>query len=174
MSVAGMKCSFKGTDPRPGLHKLVVMNKTSYALLLVVFSMVASTLLPTQAEEKAPVKDDDMRIFMFSAKPSAKSWKYMKENPGDRRAETEAAMEKVGCKILAYYWGLTDGKNYIIAAVPDGKTAQASLIQRLASDFVLEYTAIELVESADMPAVFERVKELEAAEKLPAEVAPKE
>ena len=105
-----------------------------------------------------------MQIFMFSATPSAKAWQFMKENPGDRRAATEGAMKKVGCKMLAYYWGLTDGKNYIIAAVPDGETAQAMLVQRLSTDLVLEYTAIELVESAAMPAMFERLKELDAAD----------
>ncbi len=143
------------------------MKTVTIAFLAIMLLVVTTTA------QNAPSKPQpEMRIFLFSAKPSPAAWKFMKENPGDRRAESEAAMEKVGCKILAYYWGLTDGKNYIIAAVPDGKTAQASLIQRLASGFVLEYTAIELVESAAMPAVFERVKELEAAEGLPTEIAP--
>ena len=51
-----------------------------------------------------------------------------------------------------------------IAAVPDGKTAQAMLVQRLSSDLVLEYEAIELVRSSDMPAMFQRLKEIEAAD----------
>ena len=38
------------------------------------------------------------------------------------------------------------------------------LIQRLATDLVVEYEAIELVESSEMPAVFERLKELESAD----------
>ena len=38
------------------------------------------------------------------------------------------------------------------------------LIQRLSSDLVLEYDAIELVESSEMPAVFDRLKEIEAAD----------
>ena len=88
----------------------------------------------------------------------------MKENPGDRRAATEGAMEKIGARMLGYYWGLTTGKNYIIAAVPDGRTAQAMLIQRLSTDLVLEYDAIELIESSEMPAVFDRLKEIEAAD----------
>lgn len=64
--------------------------------------------------------------------------------------------------MLGYYWGLTTGKNYIIAALPDGRTAQAMLIQRLSSGLVLEYEAIELVESSEMPAVLQRLEELDA------------
>jgi hypothetical protein len=66
--------------------------------------------------------------------------------------------------MLSYYWGLTTGKNYIIAAVPDGRTVQAMLIQRLSSVLVLEYEAIKLVESSEMPAVFQRLEELDAAD----------
>ena len=73
-------------------------------------------------------------------------------------------MKKIGGRMLGYYWGLTTGKNYIIAALPDGRTAQAMLIQRLSSGLVLEYEAIELVESSEMPAVFQRLEELESVD----------
>jgi 2-methylcitrate dehydratase PrpD len=104
------------------------------------------------------------RYFLFTAKPSAEAWQIMKNNPGDRRAATEGAMKKAGCEMLSYYWGLTTGRNYIIAAVPDGRTAQAMLVQRLSTDLVLQYEAIELVPSSEMPAMFERLKELESAD----------
>jgi hypothetical protein len=38
------------------------------------------------------------------------------------------------------------------------------LIQRLSTDLVLGYEAIELVRSSDMAAMFERLKEIEAAD----------
>jgi hypothetical protein len=137
------------------------------ALAAIALTAVLAPLLLGQDKKEAPAAakpEKQMRIFMFSAKPSAKGWQFMKENPGDRKAATAGAMEKIGGKMLAYYFGLTDGKNYIIAALPDGKTAQALLVQRLATDMVLEYDAIELVESSSMPAMFERLKEIEAAD----------
>ena len=88
----------------------------------------------------------------------------MKNNPGDRKAATEAAMKKIGCEMLGYYWGLTQGRNYILVAAPDGKTVQAMLVQRLSSGLLHEYEAIELVRSSDMAAMFERLKEIEAAD----------
>lgn len=135
------------------------MKTAPIALLAIILLVVTTSAQNSPAKPK-----QEMRIFLFSAKPSPAAWKFMKENPGDRRAVTEAAMEKIGAKVLGYYWGLTTGKNYIIAAVPDGRTAQAMLIQRLSSDLVLEYEAIELVESSEMPAVFDRLKEIEAAD----------
>ena len=132
--------------------------------IAIAFLAIMLLVVTTSAQNVPPEPQQEMRIFLFSAKPSPAAWKFMKENPGDRRAATEGAMEKIGAKMLGYYWGLTTGKNYIIAAVPDGRTAQAMLIQRLSTDLVLEYDAIELVESSEMPAVFDRLKEIEAAD----------
>jgi hypothetical protein len=131
-------------------------------LALLAFTLLAGIGSTQDASSNKPQKP--MRIFLFSAKPSPEAWQFMKKNPGDRRAATEGAMKKIGAKMLGYYWGLTTGKNYIIAAVPDGRTAQAMLIQRLSSGLVLEYDAIELVESSEMPAVFQRLEELDAAD----------
>ncbi len=132
---------------------------------LLCFQLIAGET--QKAPTEAAKSENEMRIFLFSAKPSPEAWRFMKENPGDRRAATEKAMKKIGCEMLAYYWGLTNGRNYIIAAAPDGKTAQAMLVQRLSSGLVLEYEAIELVRSSDMPAMFERLKEIEAADDTP-------
>ena len=129
---------------------------------ILAIGLLATIGITQDAPSDEPRKQ--MRIFLFSAKPSPEAWQFMKENPGDRRAATEGAMGKIGGKMLGYYWGLTTGKNYIIAAVPDGRTAQAMLIQRLSSGLVLEYEAIELVESSEMPAVFQRLEELELAD----------
>tara|TARA_R110000850_G_scaffold147244_6_gene269481 strand:- start:161 stop:610 length:450 start_codon:yes stop_codon:yes gene_type:complete len=145
----------------------MLSTKSIIATTSVALTAILAPLLFAQETKEAPASakpEKEMRIFMFSAKPSAKGWQFMKENPGDRKAATAGAMEKIGGKMLAYYFGLTDGKNYIIAALPDGKTAQAMLVQRLATDMVLEYDAIELVESSAMPAMFERLEEIEAAD----------
>ncbi len=106
----------------------------------------------------------NMRYFLFSSRPNAKAWTMMKNNPGDRQAATATAMKRIGCEMLGYYWGLTNGRNYIIVTAPDNKTVQALIVQRLASGMLHEYEAIELVRSSDMVAMFERLKEIEAAD----------
>jgi len=129
---------------------------------VVAIGMLVTIAIAQDTSSDEPQKP--MRIFLFSAKPSPEAWQFMKKNPVDRRDATEGAMEKIGGKMLGYYWGLTTGKNYIIAAVPDGRTAQVMLIQRLSSGLVLQYEAIELVESSEMPSVFQRLEELDAAD----------
>lgn len=135
---------------------------------LAITVMCAFTLSGQESKEKAAPaatkSEKPMRIFMFSSKPSPEAWQFMKKNPGDRLKAVEGAMAKVGCKMIGYYWGLTNARNFIIAEVPDNETVAAMLVQRLSTDLVLEYEAIELLRSSDMPAVFERLEEIEASD----------
>jgi uncharacterized protein with GYD domain len=133
-------------------------------LVSIAIALIVAFASYTLAQNKGVAQEKSMRYFLFTAKPSPEAWRFMKKNPGDRRAATENAMKKIGCEMLEYYWGLTNGRNYIIVAAPDGKTVQAMLVQRLSSGLVLEYEAIELVRSSDMPAMFQRLKEIEAAD----------
>ena len=147
----------------------VLKPKTLVAVGVAALTAVLAPILFGQDTKAAPApatakSEKPMRIFMFSSKPSPEAWQFMKKNPGDRLKATEGAMAKVGCKMIGYYWGLTNARNFIIAEVPDNETVAAMLVQRLSTDLVLEYEAIELLRSSDMPAVFERLKEIEAAD----------
>jgi uncharacterized protein with GYD domain len=140
-------------------------TKSIIAIAAVALTAILAPLLLAQDKKEAPAAaKQEMRIFMFSSKPSPEAWQFMKENPGDRKAAVEKSMEKVGCRVIGYYWGLTNARNFIIAEIPDNETVAAMLVQRLSTDLVLEYEAMELLRSSDMPAVFERLKEIEAAD----------
>ena len=145
------------------------MKPTAIAAMFAAITLIAlisPILFGQDTREKAATANPkkEMRLFMFSSKPSPEAWQFMKENPGDRRAATEESMKKVGCRMIGYYWGLTNARNFIIAEVPDNETVAAMLVQRLSTDLVLEYEAMELLRSSDMPAVFERLKEIESAD----------
>ena len=145
-------------------------KKSIIAIVAVALTAILAPLLYAQEKKEAPAPsktektEKEMRIFMFSSKPSPEAWQFMKENPGDRKAAVEGSMKKVGCRLIGYYWGLTNARNFIIAEVPDNETVAALLVQRLSTDMVLEYEAMELLRSSDMPAVFERLKEVEGAD----------
>ena len=142
-------------------------KKSIIAIAAVVLTAILAPFLFAQDKKEAPAAakpEQEMRIFMFSSKPSPEAWQFMKENPGDRKAAVEGSMKKVGCRMIGYYWGLTNARNFIIAEVPDNETVAALLVQRLSTDMVLEYEAMELLRSSDMPAVFERLKEVEGAD----------
>ena len=123
--------------------------------------MLATSLVSTAG---AAEQEESRRYFMFSSRPNADAWKFMIENPGDRQAATAGAIEKIGGEMVGYYWSLKDARNYIIVALPDSETVMAMLIQRLSSGLLHEYEATELLLSSDMPGVFERLGELNAAD----------
>ena len=130
---------------------------TAVCLLLVFFVANVETANSSEKEAK-------LRYFMFSSQPNADAWKFLIENPGDRQAAVSSAVEKIGGKMLGYYWSVHDARNYIILALPDSETVMAMLIQRLSSGLLDEYTATELLLSSQMPGVLNRLKELNAAD----------
>jgi uncharacterized protein with GYD domain len=134
-------------------------------LIICVCSLLVLATNPV-GPAGAAEQEETIRYFMFSSRPNADAWQFMIENPGDRQAATAGAIEEIGGEMLGYYWSLKDARNYIIVALPDSKTVMAMLIQRLSSGLLHEYEATELLLSSDMPAVFERLKELNQADSL--------
>ena len=132
------------------------MKSLSAALLLA--SILFSATLP--ADEETP------RYFLFVGEPNAAAWKYLMENPADREAAVAAGMEAVGGKVLSYYFGLGNGKNYITVQLPnDNEVIQAVYLMRLPSGLLNSYQVIELMPSAQMSEALKRSKEFIELEK---------
>lgn len=106
------------------------------------------------------------RTFMFVGEPNAAAWKFMMENPADRKEAVSAAFEKLGGKIIGYYFGLGDGKNYIICELPnDNELIQAVYLMRLPSGLLESYKITELMPSEQMTKALQKSKELIEMEK---------
>jgi len=124
---------------------------------LLFFSM-ALTINTAQAK--------DVRHFMFIGEPNAAAWKYMMDNPADRKAQVEGAFNALGGKVLSYYFGLGDGKNYITVILPnDNELIQAIYLLRLPSGMLNSYEVIELMQSAQMSKALKRSKKLVEGDK---------
>ena len=134
--------------------------KNYFVILCLLLVLPLSTIGTANASEQ----DESLRYFMFSSRPNADAWKFMIENPGDRQAAVSRAVEKIGGKMIGYYWSMHDARNYIIMALPGSETVMAMLIQRLSSGLLHEYEATELLLSSQMPGVFERLNELNDAD----------
>lgn len=99
----------------------------------------------SHGEERPP------RHFLFVGEPSAAAWKYLMEHPADREKEVEAGMAALGGKVLSYYFGLGDGKNYITVQLPDdNEVIQAVYLMRLPTGLLNSYQVIELMPSDQM------------------------
>lgn len=102
-------------------------------------------------------EDKDVRYFMFIGEPNAAAWKFMMDNPVDREEAVAAGMAAVGGKVLSYYFGLGDGKNYIIVELPDdNEVIQAVYVMRLPSGLLNSYQIIELMPSDQMADALKR------------------
>jgi len=98
---------------------------------------------------------------MFIGEPNAVAWKYLMENPADRKMEVEAGMKALGGKILSYYFGLGDGKNYSTVQLPnDNELIQAIYLMRLPSGLLNSYKIIELMPSEQMSKALKKSQSL--------------
>jgi len=129
------------------------MKNNILTILVLIFSAGC-----TIAQEK--------RTFMFIGEPNAAAWKYLIENPQDRKEAVSAATEKIGGKIISYHFGLGDGKNYITIELPnDNVLIQAMYLMRLPSGLLNSYQMIELMSSNEMSNALKKSKELIELEK---------
>ena len=111
-------------------------------------------------------KEKDLRTFMFIGEPSAKAWQYLLDNPADRKAEVSAAFKQLGGEVIKYYFGLGNGKNYIIVTIPnDNELIQAIYLMRLPTGLLNAYEVIELMPSDQMSAALKKSKALINADK---------
>lgn len=116
------------------------------------------TLLIAQEESQ---KQPEMRTFMFVGQPSAKSWQLLMANPQDRKEEVADSMAAIGGKILNYYFGLGDGKNYITVELPnDNELIQAIYLMRLPSGLLDSYQIVELMPSNQMSEALKKSRTL--------------
>jgi len=101
------------------------------------------------------------RTFLLIGNPNAAGWKILIDDPADRKEQVSGAMEAIGGKIVSYYFGLGDGKNYITVELPDDtELIQAVYIMRLPSGVLSSYEMIELLPSAQMAEALKKAKAL--------------
>ncbi len=124
-----------------------------YVSLSLLLLLIAGFFTFVLAAEK------NTRTFMFIGEPNAKAWQYMIDNPEDRKKEVASGMAALGGKIVSYYFGLGNGKNYIIVELPnDNELIQAIYLMRLPAGLLNSYQIIELMPSDQMSNALKRSK----------------
>lgn len=110
--------------------------------------------------------DKDKRYFLFVGEPTAAAWKYLINNPQDREDKVKVAMRKLGGEVLSYYFGLGDGKNYIMVTLPnDNISIQALYLMRLPTGLLKSYNITEMMPSAQMAKALKKSAEYIANDK---------
>jgi hypothetical protein len=141
------------------------MRKTLLATVFLALSILLCTGL-LQAQQ-AMADTTKLRTFLFIGEPNAAAWKFLIENPVDRKAAAEVGIAKLGGKMLSYYWGVGTGRNYITIAMPDDiELIQANYLIRLGDGLLVSYQMIELMSSEAMTGALKRVADVKAVDDL--------
>jgi len=136
----------------------------TFTALAFLAALVFATPQTTHVAQAGSTK---MRTFLFIGEPNAAAWKFLIENPADRQATMSKVTEKLGGKMLSYYWGVGDGRNYITIAMRDDiELIQASYIARLGDGLLVSYRMIELIDSAAMTRALKRVRDVKAVDDI--------
>jgi len=139
------------------------------ASVMVAFALILiAQVMTVKAQDKE--QSVDMRHFLFIGEPNTATWAMLASNPeaANRQEVMSKAIEKLGGKIHTYYWGFSDGKNYITMSVPnDPELLQAMYVLRKSQGVLESYTSIELMTGAEMVASLKRIDKVKAVDSLP-------
>lgn len=143
--------------------------KQFFSMMLLVAALSFPLNACAQENLRTEVnKSEGMTQYMFVGHVSPKGWQYLLDNPNDREEAARIGVNKMGGKLHAYYFGFGNSKNYVIASLPDKKTAKAAQILRLSSGLLIDYEIIELMSPADIEAIaldMQRLRDMDDIQK---------
>lgn len=132
-----------------------------FSLIFISTAFALPLSACAQEPEQSPtVKSHEMTQYMFVGHVSPEGWKFILDNPSDREEVARVAVKKMGGELLSYHFGFGNSKNYIIASLPDKKTAKAAQILRLSSGLLVDYEIIELMSPAEIQSIAESMQKL--------------
>ncbi|WNC74028.1 hypothetical protein RGQ13_08550 [Thalassotalea psychrophila] len=130
-----------------------------------IFLLISLSLFSIKsiASDAATEEKPKLRTFLVIGEPNAKGWENAVNNPSDRQAVMADVFKNLGGELIGYYFGLANGKNYVIVAMPDDEfLIQAMYLVRLPNDWLHTYTMIELMDSATMAEALALTKKMRA------------
>ena len=81
-------------------------------------------------------EDVAMPFYMLQAAYTSEAWATLAENPQNRGEPVAAQLEKLGGKLLGFYYSLGDYDTVVIYKLPDDATAAAFAISVAAPGFL--------------------------------------
>ena len=107
-------------------------------------------------------QDDEpqLKYFLMIAEPNNAAWKGAIEGSGDKAVPARAAIEAMGGKLLSYYIGVAESKNYGVVAFPDSYDTAKIIYLRSAQGLMKSMEFIEIIPSDQAASLFEDVDEL--------------
>lgn len=99
-----------------------------------------------------------MKYYLMIGEPTTEVWNALVKSGGKNLTTPgREATEALGGKMIGYYIGATEAKNYIIVAYPDSTDVSNIVYMRAAQGVMKNLEFIEIIPAEDVPAVFEKI-----------------
>ena len=110
----------------------------------------------------AIAQDDEpkLKYFLMVAEPNGAAWKGVIEGGGDMAVPAREAIEAMGGKLLSYYIGVAESKNYGVVAFPDSYDTAKIIYLRSAQGLMKSMEFIEIIPSDKAAGLFEEINDL--------------
>lgn len=108
-----------------------------------------------------------MPRFMLEGIATPEVFASLIKAPADRGDNARGLIEKAGGKLVDYYVGIHNYKNYVIVEFPDHKSLAELQMVLYASGAVTQATATEIVTSAELAEIFQSAGKLTGAYGVP-------
>ena len=115
-----------------------------------------------QAEPDGHAEEKKLKYYLMIGDAQPEVWKAIVEAGGkDISKPGREATEALGGKIIGYYLGATEAKNYIIVAYPSSVDVTKIVYMRAAQGVMKNLEFIEIIPADDMSPVFESIKAIQ-------------
>ena len=130
------------------------MHKTFLNFVVVMFSLMMTF------NGNIAAGSGGEKHFLMIAEPNSDAWKGVIMGGGDMADPAREAIESMGGKLLSYYIGVGESKNYGIVAFPDSYDTAKIIYLRSAQGLMKSMEFIEIIPSDQAAGLFDDVKTL--------------
>lgn len=135
------------------------MVLTKLNTIIGSFVLIAGLFIGTTAFAQEEVK---MKHYLMIGEPTTAIWDALVQSGGKDIAKPgREATEALGGKIIGYYIGATEAKNYIIVAYPESIDMSKIVYMRAAQGVMDKLEFIEIIPADDVHLVFDSLKKKE-------------
>lgn len=102
----------------------------------------------------------NMKYYLMIGTPSDSTWKAIIQTGEDMALPAKEGIEALGGKLISYYLGVGEAKNYGVVAFPSSMDIAKIVYMRVAQGVMKDLQFIEVVPSGNMVELFAEINPL--------------
>jgi len=123
-----------------------------------IYCLLISAVILSVSTVSTALADGKMKYYLMIGEPTAEVWDAIVKNGGkNMTAPGREATEALGGKMIGYYIGATEAKNYIIVAYPDSRDVSQIVYMRAAQGVMKNLQFIEIIPADNAHLIFNKI-----------------